>query len=63
MKERICPHCEKNIPLESMACPLCHKDVPPLPNYPSLNPRWFLVLWGFFIFLIVGFVVSTFGAR
>jgi len=60
---RSCPHCETNIANESKVCSNCNKAVPPLPNYPSISPKWFMVFWVFFVVLVVALMVSMFGMR
>jgi len=63
MQERSCPYCKKDILLQAEVCSHCNRAIPPLPNYPSASPKWFMVLWGFFVILIVALLVSMFGAR
>lgn len=63
MKMRSCPNCEKSISLDIEICPHCNQQVPPLPNYPSANPKWFMVLWGFFVILIIALLISMFSVR
>lgn len=60
MQGRSCPHCEKNIMLQEEVCPHCNKAVA---HYPSFSPKWFMVLWVFFLVLIVGLLVSMFGSN
>jgi hypothetical protein len=53
-----CPHCEKEISLPASICPHCQKSLQP--NYPSMNPRVFIVIWVFFVALVVVLLVSMF---
>ena len=54
-----CPHCEKEIALPAPVCPHCQKSLQP--NYPSLGPKVFMVIWVFFVALVVVMVVTILG--
>ena len=60
MPEMSCLHCGKNIDDQAGSCPYCRKPVGRIPNYPSLSPKWFMVIWVFFLVLIVALLVSMF---